>query len=174
MSPLDAAAETCGDITVRVDIKGELVRVDVEAVVVATTTEVWDVLTDFEHLPRFISNIRSSKVLSRDGNVVRVSQSGKTNFGPLTFEFQSVREITLTPFVKFESRMISGNMKQFRGLTQIEAVEGSTRIRYQSEAIPDTVLPLSFGRSLIESETHEHFNEICKEVVRRKSGATGK
>ena len=65
-------------------------------------------------------------------------------------------------------------MKQFRGVTQIEAVEGATRIRYQSEAIPDTVLPLSFSRSLIESETHEHFNEICKEVLGRKGVATGK
>lgn len=174
VAPQSTASEACGDITVRVDIKGELVRVNVEAVVVGTTSEVWAVLTDFEHLPQFISNITSSKVLSRDSNVVRVSQSGKTSFGPLTFEFQSVREITLTPFVKFESRMISGNMKQFYGVTQIETADSATRIRYRSEAIPDTALPLSLGRSLIESETHEHFNEICKEVLRRKSVAAGR
>ena len=172
-SPPSVAAETCGEIMVRVDIKGEFVRVDVETVVPATTNQVWTVLTDFEHLPQFISNITSSKILSRDGNVVRVSQSGKTNFGPFTFEFQSIREITLSPFVKFESRMVSGNMKQFHGVTQIEAADGTTRIRYRSEAIPGIALPLSLGRSLIESETHEHFNEICKDVLRRKSVAAG-
>ena len=167
-----SAAETCGDMAVRVDIQGEVVRVDVALAVSATAREAWEVLTDFENLPRFISNIRSSKVLFRDGNVVRVSQTGKTSFGPLTFEFESVRELTLTPFEKFESRMLSGNMKRFRGTTQLEDAEGKTRIRYRSEAVPDTSLPLSLGRSLIESETREHFLEICKEVMRRQGAAS--
>ena len=155
----------------RVDIQGDVVRVDVELVVSATAREVWDVLTDFEHLPQFISNITSSKVLFRDGNTVRVSQTGKTSFGPFTFDFQSVRELTLTPFEKFESQMLSGNMKRFHGTTQIETAEGKARVRYKSEAVPDTSLPLSLGRSMIQSETREHYQEICKEVMRRKSAA---
>lgn len=169
-----AAPEKSRDIAVRVVIQGDVVQVSVEAEVAATAREVWDVLTDFEHLPQFISNIRSSKVLSREGNVLKVSQTGKTSFGPFTFEFQSVREVTLTPFEKFESQMLSGNMKRFRGTTQLESTEGGARIRYQSEAVPDTSLPLSFGRSMIESETREHFHEMRKEVLRRKSAAAAK
>lgn len=167
------AAEACDDVKVRVDIAGEIIRVDVETAIAAPAMEVWTVLTDFERLPQFVSNLLSSKVLSRDGNVVRVSQSGKVSFGPFSFKFQSEREISLTPFVKIDSRMISGNMKHFRGVTHIDAIEGATRIRYQSEGIPDTVLPLSFGRSLVQSETREHYTEICKEVMRRRDVAAG-
>lgn len=161
------------DIAVRVDIQGEVVRVDVEATVAATPKEVWEVLTDFDRLPTFISNIVSSKVLSRSGNVVRVAQTGKTHFGPLTFEFQSERELTLVPYEKFDSLMLSGNMKRFRGTTRLEAAEGKTRIRYHSEAVPDTALPLGMGRSLIEAETREHYTEIRREVLRRKAALAG-
>jgi uncharacterized membrane protein len=174
MSGQSLAAEETGDVAVRVEIQGDIVRVDVETVVAATSGEVWDVLTDFEHLPRFISNITSSKVLSRDGNLVKVSQAGKTKVGPLTFEFQSVRELTLTPLERLESRMLSGNMKRFHGTTRIDAIEGKTRIRFQSEAVPDTWLPLSLARPSIEAETREHFQDIRKEVLRRKSAAAEK
>jgi carbon monoxide dehydrogenase subunit G len=173
LQPSVGAAMAGGDdIAVKVDIQGEVVQVDVELVIPATPREVWEVLTDFDHLPRFITNIKSSRVISRDGNVVRVAQTGKTSFGPLTFEFQSERELTLSPYDGFESRMISGNMKRFHGSTWLEAVDGKTRIHYHSEAVPDTVVPLGLGRSLIESETREHYQDIRREVLRRKSTAT--
>ncbi len=70
--------------------------------------------------------------------------------------------------------MISGNMKRFHGVTELESVENTTRIRYQSEAVPDTSLPFGLGRSLIESETREHFMEIRKEVLRRKRASLEK
>ena len=162
------------DIAVRVDIKGEVVNVDVNLVIPASPREVWDVITDFEHLPNFISNIKSSKVLSRDGNVVRVAQAGRAGVGLFSFEFQSEREITLTPPEKFESRMISGNMKRFFGVTRLELAEGKTKLVYRSEAVPDTWLPPSMGRSFIENETREHYQEIRKEVLKRKSDAAAK
>ncbi len=166
-----AKAEEIDGIKVVIDIQGEVVHVDVELLIPATVKEVWDVMTDFEHLPQFISNITSSKVIARKGNVVRVAQQGKTSFGPLSFEFQSERELTLNPIDSFSSRMISGNMKRFNGMTRLEFATGSTRIRYHSEAVPDSVLPVTLGRSLIEAETREHFREIRNEIARRKTAA---
>lgn len=168
------ASEGGGDILVNVDIQGEIVRVEAELLIPAPPSEVWEVFTDFDHLQQFISNISTSKVISRSGNVVRVAQTGKTSFGPLTFEFQSERELTLTPFEKFESRMISGNMKRFRSTTQFETVEGGTLIRYHSEAVPATALPLGLGRSLIESETQEHYREMRTEVLKRRNKAVAR
>ena len=169
-----AAPDAVDDVSVRVEIQDGVVRIEAEAIIPASAREVWDVLTDFENLPRFISNITASKVLARHGNVVRVAQSGKGGFGPFTFEFQSVRELTLNPVEGFESRMVEGNMKRFRGITRLESAAGATRIRYQSEAVPDTVLPLGLARSTIESETREHYLEIGREVLRRKAAASGR
>lgn len=159
---------------VSVEIKDGVVRTRVEVLIPASAREVWDVLTDFDNLPRYISNIAASKVLARNGNVVRVSQAGKAGFGPFTFEFQSIREMTLFPFERFESRMVEGNMKRFSGTTRLEAEAGVTRIRYQSEAVPDTALPLGLARSTIESETREHYTEMATEVLRRKAIASAR
>lgn len=168
------AAETTPDISVHVEMRGEVIRVDVDLIIAALPKEVWEVLTDFEHLPRFISNITSSKIVSRVGNTVRIAQSGKTNFGPLTFDFQSEREITLSPFTRFESRMISGNLKCFNGTTQLESIEGGTKVRFHSESVPETVIPLGLARPLIEAETREHYQEIRNEVLRRRVGGLAK
>ena len=164
-----ATPEGGGDVTARVEILGDVVRVEAEANIAASAGEVWEVLTDFENLPRFVSSVVSSKVVARNGNIVRVAQTGKGSFGPFSFEFQSVRELTLIPFEKFETRMVEGNFKRFRGTTRLDANAGMTRIRYQSESVPETLLPLSFIRSSIESKTREHYLEISREVLRRKN-----
>ena len=164
-----ACADNGGNVVVRVDIQCDTVRINAETVIAATPREVWDVLTDWENLPRFISNIATSKVLARNGNVVRVAQTGKVGFGPFTFEFQSTREMILVPIEKFESLMVEGNMKRYRGETRLEpAAEGATRILFQSEGVPDTILPLGLMRSTIESETREHYLEVGREVMHRK------
>lgn len=165
-----AAPDADSEIAVRVDIVEDVIRIDAELMIAASTREVWDVLTDFEHAPRFISNLVSSKVLARNGNWVRVAQTGKAGFGPFSFEFKSTREVTLTPFEKLESRMIEGNMKRLRSTTRLETVGDATRLIHHSESVPDTLLLLNLGRSVIESETREHYREILREVLRRKGG----
>lgn len=165
-APATAADE---DIAVQVDIRDDVVMVDVDLGFAATPCEVWAVLTDFENLPRFVANITASKVLARDGNLVRVAQTGKTSFGPLSFQFASERELKLTPCERLESRMLKGNMKRLQGVTRLETVAGRTRLRYHSEAVPETPVPPGIGRSLIESETREHYSDIRREVLKRKS-----
>lgn len=168
------AAERGSEVAVRVEIQDDTVRINAESSIAASAREVWDVLTDFENLPRYVSNIAASKVISRNGNVVRVAQTGKAGFGPFSFEFQSTRELTLFPHEKFESRMIEGNMKRFRGTTRLEEKDGVTHVRYQSEAVPDTAMPLGLARSTIEAETREHYIEIGREVMRRKSATAAR
>ncbi len=169
-----ARADSGNDVVVRVEIENDTVRIHAEAGIAASAKEVWEVLTDFDGLPRFISNIAASRVLSRNGNVVRVAQTGKAGFGPFSFEFQSTRELTLTPYEKFESRMVEGNMKRFRGTTRLEEKDGAARVRYHSEAVPDTVMPLGLARSTIESETREHYVEIAREVMRRNHASAAR
>ncbi|NJD34488.1 MAG: hypothetical protein FIA96_06580 [Betaproteobacteria bacterium] len=159
---------------VNVEIKDGVIHTKAEVVIPASTREVWDVLTDFENLPRYISSVSSSKVLARNGNVLRVAQTGKAGFGPFTFEFKTVRELTLTPFDKFESRFLEGNMKRMDSTTRLESDAGLTRIHYVAEAVPDTALPLGLARSTVESGTREHYKEMTGEVLRRKGIAAAR
>ena len=169
--PVGAAAASEDAIEVVIQVDGETVHADVNLTVHATPLEVWAVLTDFGHMQEFVSNLTSSQVLSREGNLVMVAQKGKASVGPLSFEFDSIREIQLTPFELISTRQVGGNLKKFDGTTHLAAENGHTRIHHHSDAIPNVWIPPLIGRKFIESETREQFAEIRQEILRRKQSA---
>src|SRR6185369_8528305 len=99
------------DIVVDVRKNGPQVAVDVVCPVDAPAPVVWEVLTDYRHMPEFISNIASSEVEDTAGNILRVRQKGKATRGPLTVTFDIVREIELVPQSEIRSRLVSGDFK---------------------------------------------------------------
>lgn len=157
-----------GDIDVAVQVDGREVHTDVSFTVQAPPREAWAVLTDFDHMAQFISNVRSSHVLSRNGNTVRIAQEGKAGAGPISFAFHSIREIQLVPYELIRSHMVSGNMEKFDGTTQLGRDGDKTLIRYHSDAISSNWIPPIIGRRFIISETREQFAEMRNEILRRK------
>ena len=69
------SADDAVHVTAKKD--GQTITVDAVFKVVATQRQAWDVLTDFAHMPNFVSNLESSKVVSRSGNVLQVAQKGR-------------------------------------------------------------------------------------------------
>jgi carbon monoxide dehydrogenase subunit G len=165
-----ANAETVAneDIGVKVKIDGENVIVDLSLIVPATQQEVWDVLIDFEHMADFVSNLKESKVISNSNETLKVFQRGEANYGPINFTFYSTREIQLSPLVKIQSHMISGNMIKMDGTTQLVNEGGQTRIVYHSDSIPGVWIPPIVGKGFIEHETREQFHEMSNEILKRK------
>ena len=159
------------DIEVKVQITGDIVSVDLSLVVPATRQQVWAVLTDFEHMSSFVSNLKESKVIGTSGSALKIFQRGSANYGPIDFPFESTREIQLTPFEKIQSHLISGNVRKLDGTTQLEEKGGGTRIVYHSDSIPGCWLPPIAGRHFIEHETRAQFQELRNEILRRKSSS---
>jgi carbon monoxide dehydrogenase subunit G len=172
LSPtLTAWAEGEDSIRVTALKEGEVIAVNSVAYVRASPQEVWAVMTDFEHMARFISNLRSSRVLSRDGRVVTVEQKGRASAGLLSFDFESVREMELAPFSQIRSHQISGSMARFDGTTVLRQEGELTRIESRVRAVPGTWVPPIFGTRFIESETREQFLELLAEISRRQEAA---
>ena len=155
-------------IEIKVQIAGENVIVDLSLVVSATRQEVWAVLTDFEHMAGFVSNLKESRVVSTSEDTLKIFQRGSATYGPINFPFESTREIRLTRFDKIQSRMISGNMRKMEGTTQLFDEDEKTRIVYRTDTIPGVWIPPIVGRIFIEHETREQFREIRNEILKRK------
>ena len=136
-----AEPSTDEDIEVKVKIDGASVTVDLSLVVPATRQEVWSVLTDFGHMADFISNLKESRVISTSGNTLKIFQRGVATYGPISFPFESTREIRLTPFDKIKSHMISGNMRRMEGVTRLIDEGGQTRIIYHTDTIQEVWVP---------------------------------
>lgn len=157
-----------GDVIVKAQKKAGEVLIEVQFWVPATPQETWAVLTDFEHMARFVSNLRTSKVIKKWDDRVRVSQSGKTTHGLFSFSFESVREIDMLPFETIHSRMISGTMQKSEGTTHLLARANGTAVSYHSESIPGTWVPPLVGTGFIEAEIRSQFQDMRKEILRRK------
>lgn len=170
-APAFAATGDDRDIEVKVRIDGENVLVDVSLPVPATQQEVWAVMTDFDHMAEFVSNVQSSRVLERSGNVLRIAQQGKAQRGPLSFAFDSVREIRLSPFDRIQSHLVSGRMRKLEGDTQLKGEGDATRVAYHGDSIPGVWIPPLVGKLFIENELREQFRDMRNEIGRRKLAA---
>jgi hypothetical protein len=151
-----------------VQIAGENVIVDVTLAVPATRQEVWFVLTDFEHMADFVSNLKESKVVSISGDTLTIFQRGSATYGLITFPFESTREIRLTPFDKIRSHMTSGNMRMMEGTTQLIDEGRQTRIIYHTDTIQEKWIPPIVGKIFIEHEIRKQFHEMRNEIIKRK------
>jgi carbon monoxide dehydrogenase subunit G len=166
-----AFAATDQDIDVTVSVSGDVVRVDGSFAVAASLAQVWAVMTDFDGMARFISNLKSSRVVARTNDLLTVAQAGQAVYGPMRYPFESVREIRLWPMERVQSRLISGNMSRFEGSTRFVAEPSATRVVYHSEAVPKAWVPPIVGPRFIERETREQFAEFRAEILRRKAAA---
>lgn len=156
------------DIAVKVKNDGELITVDVAFTVPVPPQEAWAVLTDFDNIPSFISSIRSSKVISRSGGSVHVSQSGIEKYGFLTISLESVRKIDLLPHRKIQERMVSGSMEKMEETTLLLPDGEHTRIIYHADIIPGSWIVRFVGAVSVENEARKQFQEIINEINRRK------
>src|SRR5207237_3150779 len=101
-----AALSDESDIDVRASKEGAVIVVDVDLAVRASRDEVWNVLTDYDHMAEFVANLESSAVISRTDNALDVIQKGKARYGLLSFPFESVRHGVLTPSREIHSKIV--------------------------------------------------------------------
>ena len=57
----------------------------------------WDVLTDFGNMEKWVPNVRESKIVSSNGNLLTIEQKGTAKFGILAIPYTSVRTMQLEP-----------------------------------------------------------------------------
>lgn len=165
LAGLQAAVDE--DIEVRVKKEGAEVAVDVDCPVNASVAVAWEVLTDYDHMSEFLSNVQSSSVQARDGHTLRVYQKGKATRGPLSISFENLREVVLVPFQEIRSRLISGDMKASAFTTRVVDDGTAIRIINSGRYTPKIWVPPIIGPTLIEAETRRHFGELRTEILRR-------
>ena len=164
-----AASDDGKDIAVRIQKNGPSIVVDVDLPVAATALEAWNVMTDYDNMARFISNLQSSRIIGRDGNTLTVEQKGRASRGPLTLSFENIREIVLVPSREVHSRLISGDLKASEFTTRVIDHGDTAQIVNHGEFVPKIWVPPIIGPAVIEAETRKQFQELRVEILRRKS-----
>jgi hypothetical protein len=162
-----ASAVSDEDIIVHVRKDGQEIVVEVDCPVRAPMQVVWDVLTDYDNMSRFLSHVQYSSVRSRIDNVLTVRQKGRANGGPFSFAFDNVREVELRPYTEIRSRLISGDLKASAFTARIVSAGEIVHIVNSGRYTPNIWIPPLIGPALIEAETRRQFREVRAEIRRR-------
>jgi hypothetical protein len=164
---LPAAAAGNDDIAVKVRKEGETIHVSVDCPVQAPPSVAWEVMTDYDNMAKFISNLTESNVRMHMGNRMQVAQKGKASRGPLSISFENMREIELVPKSEIRSKLIEGDVLPAQFVTRIEEREGVTHVMHTGSYTPSMWVPPGIGPAMIEAETRKQYGEYRAEILRR-------
>lgn len=131
------------------------------------TSVAWDVLTDFDHMAAWVPNVRESKVLSRESNVVTVEQRGVAKFGIASFPYVSVRQIALDPQRTVSATQIKGSMRRLESVMTLTPDGDGTQLTYHLKMVPSGLAAAVLSQELLKNELAEQFGAIVEEMARR-------
>lgn len=157
------------DIEVHAKKNGQEVIVDVDCPVNAPLAIAWEVLTDYDHMAEFLSDVQSSSVQERQGLMLQVYQKGRAARGLLSITFENLREVELVPYSEIRSRLVRGDLLASTFTTRVIADGVQVRIVHSGRYTPKIWVPPLIGPALIEAETRKHFGELRSEIVRRSA-----
>ena len=171
LAPLAAGAPANGhDATAHVTKDGATFTVEAEFSVAATPEEVWDVITDFDRMSQIVTAVDSSKVVSRDGNLIQVSQKSHASAGLVKLSTESLREVQLTPPKEMRSHLLKGDLKSSDFTTRvIDEGGGITKVSVSGKFVAGALTAGVITPDTVEAQTRRQYQELREEILRRKA-----
>ena len=137
------------DVSIRTARDGEFVVVAATAVMRVDPTVAWAVLSDYDHLAKFIPDVKSSRILSRDGNKVRVEQKGVVGFWFYKEPVVVILEVHEEPHHRITARSVDGNVRGLETRYELQASGGGVRLDYAGRFVPEFAIPPVVGMPIV-------------------------
>jgi carbon monoxide dehydrogenase subunit G len=164
-----AAPPGGGDIAVHVERDGNAFMVAAELTVAASTDEVWEVLTDFDHMAQILSSVDFSRVANRNGKRFDVIQKSHGSAGLIHVSLDSVRAVELTPKREIRSHLTTGDLKSSDFTTRIAKKGGVTRIAVRGRIVAEGLSAAAITPEAVQDQMQRQYRELREEILRRKA-----
>jgi ribosome-associated toxin RatA of RatAB toxin-antitoxin module len=128
----------------------------------------WDVLTDYENLSRFIPNLSSSELIQRQGQTVRLQQVGSQQLLGLRFSAQV--QLELTEYRQdglLQFRMVKGDFRRFEGSWQIRHRPDGSSLLYELTVQGCLGMPIGLIEERLRDDLSSNLNAVVQEAHRR-------
>ena len=151
---------------------GNAVRIDAYALVRAPLAIVWQTLTDYDHLQRFIPGMTTSRVIGRKGVAAIVEQTGEARFLMISIPLNVTVSSEEYPPGAIRIHALKGNLRQLEGGYEIAAGgEGLVELRWRGKIEPDSPIPPVFTRPIMRAIVEAQFRGMVVEIQRRTAAA---
>ena len=145
---------------------GDAIVIKAAAFLDVNVAAAWRVLTDYERYPAFIPDLRSSKVIGREGGVVTLDQEGDVRLLWMRLPMRSRLSITETPQRAVESRQLTGTMQAFAGRYELELAGDRMRLIYTARLVIDPEQRSLLDRAMVQTNAKRHFVALVTEIER--------
>lgn len=133
---------------------------------------VWDVITDYENLSRFIPNLATSRLLWRRGARVGLEQVGCQEFCGLRFKARVELELTEKPeegLLHFA--MTQGDFRRFEGAWRVSSDRIGSRLLYELTVQGRQGMPIGLIEQRLREDLAANLRAVQREAQRRASQA---
>lgn len=132
---------------------GKIYRIAASGTVAAAPGAVWRILTDYDHLADYVPNLKSARVVSRDGDRVVVDQLGNTSFLFFSRAIHLVTQVHEQPPHAIDVTLVEGDMKVYRcRWTLTPTAAGGTLVAYDATIAPNFYVPGIVGVPLVRKD----------------------
>lgn len=125
------------------------------------------VLTDYEAIPRFLPNVKTSIVRKRTAGLVVVEQEAVARMMMFSKRVHLVLEITEGPdTIRFRDRC-AVSFSQYEGSWRLVARDGGTEISYALTAQPSFEVPDFILKRLLKRDASRMIERLAREMAAR-------
>lgn len=150
-------------------------RIAANGTVAATQALAWRILTDYDRLADYVPDLKSARVLARDGDKVIVEQVGAARFLFFSRDIRLVVLVHEQPPNKIDVSLIEGDMKVYRCSWELVPLEsGGTRVLYRAAIEPAFYVPQAIGTNLVRQDIARMMKAVLKRIERPNSGGAEK
>lgn len=149
---------------------GKVYQVASSGTVAATPAVVWRILTDYEHLADYLPNLKSARVVSRNGDRVILEQLGTARF---LFFSQTIRvmvQVHEQAPDRIDVSLLGGDMKVYRASWELRPVAGATgtRIVYNATIVPKFDVPGIVGTGAVKNDIARMMAAVLSRLDRQE------
>ncbi len=158
----------------RVVVNGDSGNYEAKVLVKASPQVVWNVLTDYANLSRFIPNMSSSKLLENKGDRKVVEQVDSRQVFLINIQSRTKLAIKETFLKQIDFKMVDGDLDSLQGYWKMELVSThpgakptQVLITHNVAAQPKSSVPSSTFYDIFKGSLSETLSAVSGEILRR-------
>lgn len=147
-------------------------RLEGEFVVAASTSAVWEILTDYDHMPAFISSVRSSRRVRRQSDGWMVDQVMTGNVGFFRKRVHLLLDVKENPVSEITFEDVSrSSFKSYMGTWRLIKKGPVMHVHYTLEATPAFFAPDFIAVGAFKKTVKRLLEEVRQEIIQRSKWA---
>lgn len=164
------ASATAREVTVAIDDAKDACRVRGSFEVPVSSAVAWEVLTDYDHIDRFVASMRSSRVERGPDGRLRVRQDAVAGLFLLHRRVQVLLDVDEAPGRRIAFRdVLRRDFREYAGEWRIASDSTGTRVDYTLQAEPRGAILPALCRRAMRQTARDLLRQVRAEMMSRQA-----